>query len=97
MAAHGVADHDHAPPPHGIHHFPQIRGELLGPVLAVGSPATLPVSPLVEGDDVKPVNEGRDDGVEPVSVGGAAVEEAEGGPARLAPLQSMKGDAVNHE
>jgi hypothetical protein len=55
------------------------------------------MSPLVEGDDVKPVNEGGDNGVKPVSVGGAAVEEAEGGPARLAPLQSVKGDAVNRE
>ncbi len=97
MPAHGMAGHDHALPAQAIHHPSQVRGELLRPVPGIGRPATLSVPPLVEGDDVEPVNEGRHHGVEPVGMGRAAVEEAERRPAALPPLQSVQRNAVDHE
>ena len=94
VAAHGVADHGHPAPAEGVHHSDQVAGEVLGGVGGLGRPLAGSVAALVERDHVVAIDEGGHDGVEPVRVRGAAVQEAERRPAGLAPLEGVESQAV---
>jgi len=97
VAAHRVADERHSPPAERIHDPDQIRGKLLRSIARVGRPVAFAVAPLIERDHVEPVNECRHHRVEPMGVGGASVEEAEGRATRLAPLERTESHSVDGE
>ncbi len=94
MTTHGVADDYHVGPGQGVHDGDEVAGEVLGGVAAIGRPVAEAMASLVEGHDVKPIREGPRYLVEPVGMGGATVEEAEGGAARRAPLEEVQGESV---
>lgn len=52
------------------------------------------VAAEVEGDDVEALRERGGDVVPPVGVGAAAVEQHQGGPARVAVVQGVEVDAI---
>jgi len=54
------------------------------------------VTPLIERDHVKPIDERGRHEVEPVRVGGAAVQEAEHGTPSAAPLEKAQAQAADH-
>src|SRR6185295_19998555 len=87
VAAHRVADQGHPLPAQRIHDTEQVGGELLGAVVRVRRPVALPVPPLVERNNVEPVNECRHYLIKPMGMSRAAMEEAQGGVAGLSPLE----------
>ena len=97
VATHRVPDQGHPLPTQRIHDAEEVRRELLGAVPRVGRPVALPVAPLVERDDVEPVNERGHHRVEPMGMGRAAMEEAQRGAAGLAPLERAESHAVDTE
>jgi len=97
VAAHGVADHGHAAPAQGVHHPDQVAREVLGGVRRTGRPLAPAVAALVERDHVIASAERGDDGVEPVRVRGATVQEAERGATGLAPFQRVEGQPADLE
>ena len=90
MATHRVTDDDHLPPAERVHHGHQVAREVLRPVGGCLGPVALAVTPLVEGDHVKPILERCSYLIEPVSVGRTSVEEAERGAAGGSPLQKVQ-------
>jgi hypothetical protein len=59
MTTHRVADEDHVDPGQGVHDDAEVAGEVLGGVAAIRRPVAEAMAALVEGDDVKPIREGR--------------------------------------
>ena len=83
--------------PERLHHPQEVRGEVLGGVLARRRPLALAVAALVEGQHVVAPDEGGDHRVEPVGVGRAAVQEAERGASRRRPLERAQAEPVHRE
>ncbi len=89
-----MSDEDHPAPAEGVHDSYQIFGKVPSLVGGGLGPLALPVSPLIQGDDVKPIGEGGRHGVKPVGVGPAAVKKEEARVPRLPPLEAMKAQGV---
>jgi hypothetical protein len=90
VPTHGVADDNHVPPAERIHHRHQVAREVLGAVARRVGPVAQAVASLIERDEMKPILEGRRYLIEPVGVGGAPVQEAQGGAAGGAPLEQVE-------
>ena len=97
VPAHGMAGQRHPLPAHRGHHGQQIGGEIFRGIGGPRGPVALSVAALVQGEDVEAPLEGRHHGVEPVGMGRAAVEKAEGRPARCRPLEAPQREPVHRE
>src|SRR5215475_7892565 len=97
MPAHRVADERDLPEAERVDEAQEVRREVLGRVGRRLRPLALAVAALIERDHVKPIRERGRDAVEPVSVRGAAVEEAEGRTAGVSPLEEAQRELADDD
>ena len=97
VAAHRMPDDRHALPAQRVHDADEVTREVLGGVRGRLGPLALAVAALIERDHVEPVGERGRHQIEPVSVRRAAVQEAERGATRRAPLEEAQAEAVDLE